>query len=542
LFGLLAPKFLLENPGAFGTINTHLISLRNGNSGSIMSKKAGFIIFVCASILISPHNGAGSEERALISKKGKSLANAVVKVFVTTNQMDYYRPWQSKGIKASAGSGAVIDGNRILTNAHVVADHTFIQVKKDADPKKYSAKLIAIGHDCDLALLEVDDPAFFKGVTPLEFGKLPQQRDSVTVIGFPEGGDKISITEGVVSRIEVTNYAQSSRQLLTVQIDAAINPGNSGGPVVQDGKLVGIAMQILQVGQNIGYMIPTPIIDHFLKDLKDGKYDGFPILGIDFMSTENATLREFYGITKETGGVLVSKVLPYSPAVGEIWSGDILLEINGIPIGEDGTFPFRGDQRLSLTHLITVEYIGDDIDLKIMRDKKIIKAKVRLEEYVTLVPHSHYFERPPYYIFGGLVFTVLSTDLTYSWGNRWWEKAPLDFVHYSIGSGRLNKEERKEVVVMLNVLPDDVNVGYHGISNEVVTKVNRKEIGSFREFVREVDGGKDSESYTIIETEHQYRIILSNENIDEINTQILERNSIPYQFPDIVARWLDEAG
>ncbi|MCK5178442.1 MAG: serine protease, partial [Candidatus Omnitrophica bacterium] len=294
-------------------------------------------------------------------KQETSLTDAVVKVFVTFNRMDYYRPWQSKGIRAGGGSGAIIKGNRILTNAHVVADHTFIQVKKDSDPKKYTAKVVAIGHDCDLALLQVDDPDFFDGVTPLAFGDLPKQQDSVLVIGYPQGGGKISITEGVVSRVEVTAYVQSSRHLLTVQIDAAINPGNSGGPVIQDEKIVGIAMQIFQSGDNIGYMIPVPVIQHFLKDLDDGGYEGFPMLGIDYKNTENATLREFYGIIKEEGGILVNKVLPFSPASGNLEEGDVILEINGVPIGEDGTFPFRGNERLSLIHLITKEHVGDTI-------------------------------------------------------------------------------------------------------------------------------------------------------------------------------------
>jgi len=475
------------------------------------------------------------------SQRDMSLTNAVVKIFVTKNKMDYYRPWQSKGIKASGGSGAIIEGNRILTNAHVVSDQTFIQVKKDADPKKYTARLVAIGHDCDLALLEVEDPHFFENIIPLEFRELPKLQDSVTVIGYPLGGGKISITEGVVSRLEVTAYAQSSRRLLSVQIDAAINPGNSGGPVLQNGQLVGIAMQVFQAGQNIGYMIPTLIIKHFFKDLKDGRYEGFPMLGVDFKNTENATLREIYGITNEEGGVLISKVLPFSPASNNLKEGDIILEINDVPIGEDGTFPFRGKERLSLTHLVTKEHIGDDIALKIMRDQKITNVKVRLNSFVTLVPHTHYFEEPPYFIYGGLVFTVLSSDLIHSWGSRWWEKAPLDLVYYAIGTGRLNTQEKNEIVVLLNILPDDINVGYHGISNEIIETVNGTDIKSFKDFVSRIHKDKTKEKYTILETEHKSQIILSNNDIDKINEEILKRNSIPYQFSSDVGHWLKEA-
>lgn len=469
-----------------------------------------------------------------------SLTDTVVKVFVTSNEMDYYRPWQAQGIEASVGSGAVIRGNRILTNAHVVSDHTFIQVKKDADPRKYTAKVEAVGYDCDLALLKVDDPHFFEGITPVEFGGLPKLQDSVIVIGYPQGGDKISITEGVVSRVEVIAYAESSRNLLTIQIDAAINPGNSGGPVLQDGKLIGIAMQVLQAGQNIGYMIPVPIIEHFFTDLDDKKYDGFPTLGIDFRNTENASLREFYGIDKESGGVLITRVLPFSPASGHLEEGDIILEINDVPVGQDGTFPFRGGERLSLTHLVTMEHVHDNITFKLVRNRKVKNLDIKLGSFVGLVPERHYYEKPPYFIYGGIVFTVLSTDLIQSWGQRWWEKAPLDLADYLIGSGRLNEKGTKEVVVLLNILPDDINVGYHDTMNDVVIKVNGKDIKSFKDFVIQVSKSENNEKYTIIETGNKLRVILSNANIQKVNKEILERNNIPYQFSKDVAQWLEK--
>ena len=53
-------------------------------------------------------------------------------------------------------------------------------------------------------------------------------QDAVAVVGYPIGGDTISVTSGVVSRIEVTSYVHGSTELLGVQIDAAINSGNSG--------------------------------------------------------------------------------------------------------------------------------------------------------------------------------------------------------------------------------------------------------------------------------------------------------------------------
>ncbi len=466
-----------------------------------------------------------------------SVKDAVVKIFVTSNRMDFYRPWQSLGSSGKTGSGCIISGNRILTNAHVVSDSTFIQVRKESDPKRYTAHLQAVGHDCDLALLTVDDPKFFEGISPLEMGELPNLQDSVSVIGYPEGGDKISITEGVVSRIEIIGYSQSSRKLIAVQIDAAINPGNSGGPGIKDGKLIGIAMQGISESQNIGYMIPTPVIKHFFNDLQDSHYEGFPIIGIDITDTENPALREFYKIQDKIGGVLVTKIIPYSSSDGILKEDDVILEIDDIPLGMDGTFEFRGNERLYLSHLINEKQMGGDVKIKIIRDGQEKITHVKLKSFAPLVPLPNYFSKPSYYIYGGLVFTVLSSDLLSTWGGRWWEKGPLDFLYYLIGTGRLNNQSRQELVVLLQVLPDDINVGYHDISNEVIAKVDGQEIKSFKDFVLILNNNK-SKKYTIIETEHNLRIILENTDIEKITAGILKRNNIPFQYSDDVAEWL----
>jgi len=485
------------------------------------------LVWIACIILLSPMTTIAGQ-----------ITDSVVKIFTSANRPDYRRPWQTKGTRTITGSGCIIEGNRILTNAHVVSDQTFIQVKRNGDPKKYIAKVDAIGHECDLAVLSVKDAQFFNNVQPIQFGALPNLRDSITVIGYPQGGNKLSTTVGVISRIELTSYSISSRRLLTVQIDAAINSGNSGGPVVQDGKLIGIAMQAFTRGQNIGYIIPMPIVRHFFDDIEDNTFDGFPRLGIGFDNTENSALREYCSIQDIEGGVLISKVWPFSPADNHLKEGDVLLEVDGIQIGEDGTFKFRGDERLSMDYLITKKQVNDEIKVKIMREGKIKQLTIPLIPVTSLVPNPHHFKAPPYYIYGGLVFTVLSSDLLRSWGNWWWEKAPLDLNYYLIGRGRINEERRKEIVVLLRTLPDDINIGYHGYGKNIVESVNGKTFDSFMEFISLLDNTKKNEKYTIIATERNSRIILNNNEIDQIDENIMERNSIPSRCSPDVCGWL----
>ncbi|MEI6831979.1 MAG: PDZ domain-containing protein, partial [Candidatus Omnitrophota bacterium] len=378
------------------------------------------------------------------------------------------------------------------------------------------------------------DPEFFNGVLPLEIGELPELQDKVTVVGFPMGGDKLSITQGVVSRIENIGYVNSNRSLLAVQIDAAINPGNSGGPAINNGKIVGIVMQLISDSQNIGYIIPTPIINHFLQDSKSSQYAGFPYLGVHFSNTENKALRKYYAVADDVGGVLVTSIVPFSSADGLLEEGDIILEVNGVAISDDATFAFRNNERLDMPHLINMQKIGDTAVLKILRKGKVSIVKVSLKPVSDLVKIANYSQKPSFYIYGGLIFTVLSTDLISLLGDND-NLPPLSFIYYNVGLGGLNEKRKKEMVVLLKVLPDEINIGYHDRGYEIITKVNGKEFDSFKQFVELIE--KTQGDNIVFEDEYKEKMILTCKDIDKITQDIIRRNNIPSQFSDDVAQW-----
>src|SRR5688572_12448145 len=233
----------------------------------------------------------------------------VVRVFATTQDPDFDAPWQARTPSSSTGSGVVIGPGEILTGAHVIANATFIQIQKLSMPDKAIARVKAVSHDSDLALLEVEPHTFLDDVKPAPIGDMPRLRDEVAVVGYPVGGEEISITEGVVSRIEVQRYSHSQRHLLAVTVDAAINAGNSGGPVFGAGKVVGIAFQKLTGVDNIGEMVPPPVIRAFLAGVASGKAPVIPALGLVTQNLENPFLRKQFGVPQGSSGVAVERVL-----------------------------------------------------------------------------------------------------------------------------------------------------------------------------------------------------------------------------------------
>src|ERR1700761_6599693 len=220
-----------------------------------------------------------------------TVANSVVKIFSTVRYPDVFKPWTKSAPSSITGSGVVIEGKRILSNAHVVQYASQVQIQANQAGDKVSATVEAIAPGIDLAVLKLDDETFFDTHPPLPRAKmLPEIKDTAMVYGYPEGGSSLSITKGIVSRIEFApyNFPVSG---LRIQLDAAINPGNSGGPAVVGDKMIGLAFSRLNDADNIGYIIPSEEIDLFLQDMADGHYDGKPALFDDFQTLENSALR-----------------------------------------------------------------------------------------------------------------------------------------------------------------------------------------------------------------------------------------------------------
>lgn len=453
------------------------------------------------------------------------VREAMVKIFAVQNRPDYTNPWNMFGPASLSGSGCVISGNRILTNAHVVSDNTFIQVRLFGQSRKYEAKVLAVSHEADLALLTVDDPDFFKGVKPLEIGGLPQVQQAVVVYGFPLGGDALSTTTGVVSRIEHQVYAHSMIDLLAVQIDAAINPGSSGGPVLMDDKIIGVAMQYLGNSENIGYMVPVPVINHFLDDLKDGHYQGFPEDGIFCQTMDNDGLRKMYGLTAEQSGCLVYRVIPGSPAEGLVRPGDVVMRIDGHKVADDGTVEFRPKERTSLNYYVQAHQVGDEMNLNILRGGRDQQIKLKLDLPVgvnQLVPLEQYDVRPTYYIYGGLVFSPLTVNYLKTWGGTWFANAPKNLVS-SFQFDQLTKVGEK-IVVLTRVLPDEVNKGYHNSGDYRIVKVNGQPINNLKDLVRIVEEG--NEPFVSFTDRWGASVVLDRKAVEARNGEILEKYRI----------------
>lgn len=444
--------------------------------------------------------------------------NAVVKLEVQTRVSDFIRPWNST-TDSSAGSGVVIGPGRILTCAHCVADATHIRIRKNDEDAIYEGTVSFIDNDCDLALVSVSDQKFMSDIEPMKLGDTPQLQQRVVAVGYPMGGDSISFTEGIVSRIEEHSYSQSRCSLLAVQVDAAINPGNSGGPVLdlEDLSIVGIAFQGLKDGESLNYMIPPDIVRHFFKDASDGKVDGFPQFRIEVQGLENEGARRFLKMKDGQTGVLVLED-KYGKPDGVLHNGDILLEVGGYKVANNGYIRIEGNEKRWFSYPFYTSQIGDEVPVKILRDGEELEVKVTASKPNYKMCGWMYDKMPDYYVFGGCVFTTVSYNFM------------LKLRHGFHDDVFAEKEfPGDEPVVLSYILADSATEGYLGSYPMLIRTVNGEKVRNLKHFIELVESTKDEFVRIQCDDDEEYDtpLYLDMKKMREATARVLEKYRIP---------------
>ena len=454
------------------------------------------------------------------TEKEDITKQAIVKIYNVAKKPNYLSPW-STSMGSSTGSGAIIEGGYILTNAHVVANQAFLEVQRYGERKRYIAKVFAVSHQADLALLKVQDKKFSSGVTPLTFGTLPEVEQKIVVYGYPMGGSTLSATIGVVSRVEHHTYAHSGETFLAVQVDAAVNPGNSGGPALSDGKIVGVVMQVISKSQNIGYLVPVSMVQHFIADMKDGKYDGFAELGIGTQKLENPAMRRYYGLDDSVSGKLIDKIVYNSSMKSVFKVGDILTAIDGHNIENDGTIAFRKHEYTDYNYYVDAHQMGDRMDFDIIRDRKAMKVSGILKNVADdmfLVKTTRYDVMPTYYIYGGYVFSPLTRNLIRS-TNR-------NRLRMSCLASKWQEEDKDEVVVLLKVLASDISRGDNNFGMWAIDTVNGKPFKNFKEFYEIMENMK--EKFIVLADKDGVKVIIDKAEALGKQDELLKKYNIEY--------------
>ncbi len=407
----------------------------------------------------------------------KQLHVPVVRVNVTNQAYDFVHPWSKKQPFSMHALAPVIAGRRVLVTAELVANSNYIELERAESGEKTVATVEVVDYEANLALLKPGDDKFLADVKPLEL-KNAVVGDRAALWQLESTGSLL-ITTALITTIEVARYPQDDTAFLLYRLTTPLQYRESSFtlPVVKDNKLIGMLIRYDARTQNVD-AIPTPVIEHFLKDAASKDYKGFPRTGLHFDPLRDPQLRKHIGLNgEERGGVYVTRVLRASPAeAAGFQEGDVILSVNGKPIDQDGNYFDSDYGKVSMIHFTSTKTsVGEVLKFKILRAGKSqeigLTAAHRTAQDFVIDPYV--IDRAPhFYVLGGLVLQELSRQYLKEFGSDWLKKAPERFVYFDRFQDTLFQGDRKKIVILSHVLPTPNTVGYEEIQNVVVTRIN----------------------------------------------------------------------
>ena len=489
-----------------------------------MSHGLHLFIFLCICLWISNPEALQAND---------PIRDAVVKIQTTQLSPDYQRPWAKASPKKSGGSGVIIDVGElhVLTNAHVVRFASQIYVQPNLTTDKFAAEIIAIAPGIDLALLKIKKPGILKEHSALPLAdELPSTKDTVSVYGFPIGGNDLSVTEGIVSRIEFSQYYFGDFGT-RIQVDAALNPGNSGGPAVVGDQIVGLVFSGIRNADNIGYLIPAQEIRMFLDDVRDGSYLGKPKLFERVQVAENDALRHRLNLESDTTGVIVTK--PYREESSyPLKQWDLITHVGPHNIDNQGLVQLRDDLRLRFDYFLPKLAEEGQITLTIVRAGEELILQVPFEyEREMLLPRAKY-NYPEYAIYGPLVFTTATLEIGQGVARSSRGLALLASRQSPLISRLMDKPafpEEQLVIVPTGMFSHPINKGYSSPAFNVVSHVNDEPVKNLAHLVELLRDFSDEYIEFTFAGQNE-TLVFRHDEILASNEMILESEGIRHQF------------
>ncbi|MDP9008262.1 MAG: serine protease [Pseudomonadota bacterium] len=474
-----------------------------------------------------------------------ALENSVVKIFSTMRFPDPFKPWTKQAPSDATASGVVIEGRRILTNAHAVLYASQVQVQANAAGDKVSASVLAIAPGIDLAVLQLDDPSFFDTHPPVaRASKLPQIKDPVLAYGFPTGGSSLSITKGIVSRIEFASYNYPVSGL-RIQIDAAINPGNSGGPAIAGDKMIGLAFSRLGGdSQNIGYIIPNEEVDLFLKDIAGGHYVGKASIYDDLQTLENPALRDFLKLDKSVEGMVVHRP-DKTDAAYPLKEWDVITRIGDTPIDNQGMVKIDKDLRVNFAYMIQRLVKDDKLPLTVVRGGKPLKIELPVSAQRPTLAADLHGEYPSYFVYGPIVFSRATRQFLSGFENNANLLRLLGFVKSPLVTRVFDTPtpDLEELVIISSpFFPHKLANGYSNPTGSVVYSINGTPIKSLAHLVAVLRDLKDPFVTIEFGSRGGEALVFSRAAIMAATDDILTDNGVRAQgSPDMMTVWQPKA-
>ena len=455
---------------------------------------------------------------------------SLVRVRASIQAYDQFRPWQKKAPFGLNGTGIVLPGGKVLVTAALVANRTEVGLEKPASAEKCAAEVEAIDYEANLALLRPTDLKFLQNFAGVSMGPALRAGDTAQVWQLDKNGEMLRNQAEVLSA-GVGRYPTDEAGFLLYGVRVSLPKRDDSYtlPMMRDGMLVGMMMGYDRDSQE-GTVIPVPMIEHFLKDAADGKYEGFPTLGVSWTSLRDPNLREEFRAPK-SGGILLTRVNPRGTAGrAGLKEGDVLLSVDGFVLDEDGNYQDSLYGPTSVGNLIrTRPIVGSPAKFHLSRDGKEMDLAGRYDRRARdemAIPTLQFDVAPSYVVIGGMVFQELTGAYLQEWGDKWSERAPQRLVQLFSFQQEMNLDPAKKIVFLSQILPSSMTMGYLQLSGLVLSKLNGQEIDGLKSLAVLADGAKDG-NLVFEFTDNPERIVLDAAEVKTLGDKIGKDYGLP---------------
>ncbi len=383
---------------------------------------------------------------------------------------DWQMPWNRKPVRRQTGLALVTPNQRLLTTAELVAEHTLVEVYRPGDRYPSKATVLRTDDALNLALLEVEDNAFWSGLEFPGWGKAQKGEVQVATAKAP---DRWEQQAGMLDELKVGYRLRTETWIPVLQVQDVKDSGPAGAPVLQEGRVIGLALK--QTDETWSVLHATHL-QQFLEHPPSNPNSALTHRGFLWTRVPQPSVTNHAGIPAATVGIWITQILPFGTGSQVLRRGDLLTQLGAWTLNADGQIkhPVWGSVLFDALFLEELT-LGTAIELRIWRNgrEQTVTATVRpFEPNQALVPSEPAGAAPHYLVQGGLLFQELSLNYLRSWGSEWSKRAPLRLRLYKALKHAALETPSQRVVLLTHVLPDAINLGYQDLSHEVVEQIN----------------------------------------------------------------------
>ena len=410
-----------------------------------------------------------------------ALRGALVSVRVTGQDWNWRAPWEKQSPWTRAVTGLVVPGRRILAASTAFGNPLLVEAQKLGSEARTVARVELVDHEGPLALIAVDDPAFWEGLAPLPLDDRAPVEGAATILRWQRTG-LLDSYPGTVRQVRSGRHGLSQTSLLTLDIASTAEGLGESEVVVAGGRVAGL---VTGRAADTWQAIAAPVLAQFLAGAKAGDWRSFARAGIAWQDLTNPALRASLGLGPDETGIRLTRVLPHGSAGGVLKPGDVVLELGGVKLDPTGYYEHPLYGRMLFALLFTDgRRPGEAMPAKVLREGRHLELSLPLRAMrpeQDRVPPYVYGRGPDYLVEGGLVFQELTRPYLASWGD-WTRRAPPRLL---VAIDRDEEDEAaaapRRLVLLSSVLPDSANLGYQELRDLIVERVNGRAVASLRE-------------------------------------------------------------